>query len=83
MEKLIRLREINHPDHKLITYANLWHIFNPSSLLSRGTGPIEPYVLADLYSWLEAYSGLSNSYVTTTTTPYTIGANTTSAFNKK
>jgi uncharacterized protein len=78
-----RLTEVNHPDHKLITYPNLGHIFNPSSLLSRGTGPIEPYVLADLYSWLEAHSGLSNSYVTTTTTAYTIGANTTSASNKK
>jgi hypothetical protein len=40
-------------DHTLITYPNLGHIFNPSLLLSRGTGPIEPYVLADLYSWLE------------------------------
>jgi hypothetical protein len=27
-------------------------------------GPIEPYVLADLYAWLEAHSGLSHSYVT-------------------
>ena len=32
-----RLTEVNHPDHKLITYPNLGHIFNPSSLLSRGT----------------------------------------------
>jgi hypothetical protein len=89
-----RLTEVNHPDHKLITYPNLGHIFNPSSLLRRGTGPIEPYVLADLYSWFgpiepyvladlyscfEAHSGLSSSYVTTTTTAYTIGT----ASNKK
>jgi hypothetical protein len=31
------------------------------------TGPIEPYVLADLYAWLEAHSGLSHPYVTTPT----------------
>jgi hypothetical protein len=73
-----RLTEVKHPDHMLITYPNLGHIFNPSSLLSRGPGPIEQYVLADLYSWLEAHSGLSHSYVTTTAS--TIGANT-SSFN--
>ena len=55
-----RLTEVNHPDHTLITYPNLGHIFNPSSLLSRGTGPIEDYVLADLYDWLEAHSGLTS-----------------------
>jgi hypothetical protein len=38
-----------------------------------GIGPIEPYVLADLYAWLEAHSGLSHSVATTTST---IGANT-------
>jgi dipeptidyl aminopeptidase/acylaminoacyl peptidase len=69
-----RLTEVNHPDHTLITYSNLGHIFNPSSLLSRRTGPIEQYVLADLYAWLEAHSGLSHSYVTTST----LGANTSS-----
>jgi pimeloyl-ACP methyl ester carboxylesterase len=70
-----RLTEVKHPDHTLITYPNLGHIFNPSSLLSRGPGPIEQYVLADLYGWLEAHSGLSHSFATTTTT---IGANTSS-----
>jgi uncharacterized protein len=72
-----RLTEVNHPDHTLITYPNLGHIFNPSSLLSRGLGPIEQYVLADLYSWLEAHSGLSYSYVSTTTAS-NMGANTSS-----
>jgi hypothetical protein len=38
--------------------------------------PIEPYVLADLYSWLEAHSGLSHPFATTTAS--TIGANTSS-----
>ena len=64
-----------HPDHTLITYPNLGHLFYPSSQWSTGFGPIQQYVLADLYSWLEAHSGLSQSYVSTTST---IGANTSS-----
>jgi uncharacterized protein len=59
-----RLTEVNHPDHILITYPDLGHIFFPSSKWSTGMGPIEQYVLADIYSWLEAHSGLSHSYVT-------------------
>jgi alpha-beta hydrolase superfamily lysophospholipase len=51
-----RLTEVNHPDHTLITYPNLGHIFYPSSKWSTGMGPIEPYVLADLYGWLEYHS---------------------------
>jgi len=39
---------VDHPDRTLITNQNLGHIFNPSSVLSRGTGRIEHYVLADL-----------------------------------
>jgi uncharacterized protein len=62
-----RLTDVNHPDHTLITYPNLGHAFYPSSQWSTGIGPFEPYVLADLYSWLEAHSGLSHSYVTTPT----------------
>ena len=71
-----RLTDINHPDHTLITYPNLGHSFYPSSQWSTTFGPIQPYVLADLYAWLEAHSGLSHSYVTTATS--TIGANTSS-----
>ena len=63
-----RLTEVNHPDHMLITYPNLGHIFYPSSQWSTGIGPIQEYVLADLYSWLEAHSGLSHPSVTTTST---------------
>jgi uncharacterized protein len=70
-----RLTEINHPDHTLITYPNLGHSFNPSSQWATGNGPIEPYVLADLYAWLEAHSGLSHPYVGTIPTS-TLGANT-------
>jgi predicted esterase len=72
-----RLTEVNHPDHTLITYPNLGHQFYPSSRWSTGIGPIEEYVLADIYAGLEAHSGLSHSYVTTTTAS-TIGANTSS-----
>jgi pimeloyl-ACP methyl ester carboxylesterase len=54
-----RLTEVNHPDHTLITYPNLGHIFYPSSKWSTGMGPIEPYVLADLYGGLEYHSGFT------------------------
>ena len=77
-----RLTEVKHPDHTLITYPNLGHIFNPSSLLKRGTGPIEEYVLGDLYAWLESHSGLSHTYVTLTAVS-NVGANTTSPSSKK
>jgi hypothetical protein len=70
-----RLTEVNHPDHTLITYPNLGHVFYPSSQWSTGFGPIQQYVLADLYAWLEAHSGLSHSFATTTST---MGANTSS-----
>jgi len=70
-----RLTEVNHLDHTLITYPNLGHHFYPSSQWTTESGPIPEYVLADLYSWLEAHSGLSHSYVTASST---IGANTSS-----
>ena len=52
-----RLTDVNHPDHTLISYPNLGHSFSPSSQWSTTFGPIQPYVLADLYAWLEAHSG--------------------------
>ena len=55
-----RLTEVNHPDHTLITYPNLGHVFYPSSQWSTGIGPFEQYVLADLYAWLAAHSGFTN-----------------------
>ena len=51
-----RLNEVNHPDHTLITYPDLGHLFYPSSKWSTGMGPIEQYVLADIYAWLEDHS---------------------------
>jgi uncharacterized protein len=71
-----RLTDVNHPDHTLITYPNLGHQFYPSSQWSTGIGPFEEYVLADIYAWLEAHSGLSHSFPTTTST---LGANTSSS----
>jgi hypothetical protein len=59
----------------LITYLNLGDFFYPSSQWFTGIGPFEQYVLADIYAWLEAHSGLSRSSVTTTSTT---GANTSS-----
>jgi uncharacterized protein len=53
-----RLTDVRHPDHILITYPNLGHAFYPSSEWQTGVGAIQPYVLADLYTWLEAHSGL-------------------------
>jgi uncharacterized protein len=55
-----RLADVNHPDHTLITYPNLGHVFYPSSQWSTGIGPIQQNVLADLYAWLESHSGFTN-----------------------
>src|SRR5215813_6209061 len=71
-----RLTDVNHPDHTLITYPNLGHIFYPSSQWFTRSGPIEPYVLADIYAWFEAHSGISNPYVIPAST---IGANSSSS----
>jgi pimeloyl-ACP methyl ester carboxylesterase len=70
-----RLTDVKHPDHTLITYPDLGHLFYPSPQTSTLSGPIPQYVLADLYSWLESHSGLSHPYITTSTS--TLGANTT------
>jgi predicted esterase len=76
-----RLTEVNHPDHTLITYPNLGHVFYPSSQWSTGIGPIEQYVLADIYAWLEAHSGLSHSFATTAATTH-MAPNMTSSTNR-
>jgi pimeloyl-ACP methyl ester carboxylesterase len=61
-----RLTEVNHPDHTLITYPDLGHVFCPSSEWQTDIGPIQEYVLADLYSWLESRSGLAENGATLT-----------------
>ncbi len=69
-----KLTDVNHPDHTLITYPDLGHLFYPSSQWQTGIGPIQQYVLADIYSWLESHNGftplttLSSSSFTTNTT---------------
>jgi len=48
-----RLTEVRHPDHTLITYPDLGHLFYPSSQwLTVAGGPMEPKVLEDLFGWL-------------------------------
>jgi hypothetical protein len=64
-----RLTDVNHPDHTLITYPNLGHSFSPSSQWSTTFGPIQPYVLADLYAWLEAHSEFTKPPSSSTTIP--------------
>jgi predicted esterase len=59
-----RLTDVNHPDHTLITYPNLGHVFYPSSKWKTGIGPIQQYVLADIYAWLEAHSGFTSPAAT-------------------
>ena len=69
-----KLTDVRHSDHTLITYPNLGHLFYPSSEWQTGIGPIEQYVLADVYSWLESHNGFtpkttlsSSSYASNTT----------------
>jgi alpha-beta hydrolase superfamily lysophospholipase len=54
-----RLTDVNHTDHTLITYPNLGHVFYPSSQWFLEVGPIQQYVLADLYAWLESHNGFT------------------------
>ena len=47
------LTEVRHPDHTLITYPNLGHLFYPSSQWKTALGgPMEQTVLKDLFGWL-------------------------------
>jgi hypothetical protein len=46
------LTEAKHPDHNLITYPDLGHVFYPSSQWITALGPMEPKVLEDLFGWL-------------------------------
>ena len=58
-----KLTELRHPDHTLISYPNLGHLFYPSSQwITALGGPIAPVVLADLYSWLESHCGFTPLY---------------------
>src|SRR5690606_1260850 len=47
-----RLTGVNHPDHLLITYPNLGHSLSSSSKWISQSGPMEEYVLRDMFEWL-------------------------------
>ena len=47
------LADVNHPDHILITYPNLGHEFYPSTQWQTQQGPIQQYVLRDLFYGLK------------------------------
>jgi len=48
-----KLTELRHPDHTLITYPDLGHLFYPSSQWKTVLGgPMEQTVLKDLFGWL-------------------------------
>jgi pimeloyl-ACP methyl ester carboxylesterase len=51
-----RLTEVNHPDHTLITYPGLGHLFNPSSQWFTEFEPMEHNVLSDLHRWLSDHT---------------------------
>jgi uncharacterized protein len=72
-----RLAEVNHPDHTLITYPDLGHLFYPSSKWQTSLGPIQPNVLADLYSWLEAHSGFTPTLTSMPSSAYSSSSNST------
>ena len=48
------LLEAGHTDHSLRVYPGLSHFFYPTDGWQAGIGPIETYVLEDLYVWLVA-----------------------------
>jgi pimeloyl-ACP methyl ester carboxylesterase len=58
-----RLTEVNHPDHLLITYPNLGHSLSPSNEWIAQSGPIEGYVLQDIFEWLTSPSREVNEKV--------------------
>lgn len=47
-----RLTEVSHPDHLIITYPGLGHLFSPTDRWVLSPGPIEEYVLQDMFEWL-------------------------------
>jgi len=56
-----KLTELRHPDHALITYPNLGHLFYPSSQwVTNVGGPVEKKVLEDLFEWISDTARNSN-----------------------
>src|SRR5215212_2808567 len=54
-----KLTDVGHFDHISITYPNLGHSFYSSSKWQTGKGPIQQYVLKDLYALLESHNGFT------------------------
>ena len=71
-----KLTEVNYPESPNYYLSRPWTYVFPSSEWIASIGPIEEYVLQDMFAWLEAHSGLSHSFATIAT----IGSNT-SALN--
>ncbi len=63
------LKSVDMFRYVLITYPNLGHGFYPSSQWLTSFGPVPPYVLADLYTWLEAHSGFTTPASSSTIIP--------------
>jgi hypothetical protein len=60
-----KLTEVRHPDHTLITYPNLGHLFYPSSQWMTSKGPMDQKVLQDLFTWLsDPVRGFKQSTIT-------------------
>jgi hypothetical protein len=75
------LSKCNNLEGCPVWYRSIFSLIPTLSIIgnvSKSTGilMLNGDVLADIYAWLEAHSGLSHSYVTTTAP--TIGANTSS-----
>ena len=75
-----KLTDVGHPDHILITYPNLGHIFSPSSQWITGVGPIQQYVLVTFIHGLKLILVFHSSV---TNTASAIGANTSSLNTNK
>ena len=58
-----RLTDVNHPDHLVITYPNLGHSLSPSNEWIAQSGPVEDYVLQNMFEWLTSPSREVNEKV--------------------
>ena len=71
------LIDTRHPDHTLITYPNLGHGFGRQSEWFPVLEGFQPYVLADLYSWLAAHSGFTHTPTSMPSSAYSSSSNST------
>ena len=47
-----RLSQVSHQDHTLYSYPGLGHSFYPVDGWKQPLGPIQEYVLSDIFTWL-------------------------------